>query len=292
MIAQVTLAGTLEDLLATLSNPDVWLRVALSLILLVLILAMSRWQSVRLERSLVLGFAKGFVQVLAVGAVLTFIFELDDLWILYIVLGVMCLYAAWENSRMYPYPKVFPIQVLAITSTSLAVMSMVIATTFIPGVEGIIGELTGEFVIPTGSMVISYAMRISAITLERAKADIMKTRGQVDAALALGATPGQAVQWIHRDAYRSAIIPTINRVSVLGIGSIPGLMAGLIIGGMPPVEAAIYQFIVFLMLLSASFAAAIITNKLFIRQFFTPEMNFDMNFVSKMQQLSKRKKKK
>jgi putative ABC transport system permease protein len=48
-------------------------------------------------------------------------------------------------------------------------------------------------------------------------------------------------------------------------------MSGMIIGGENPVVAAIYQIIIFLMILSSGFIGQIITGKLLLKEFFTEE---------------------
>jgi uncharacterized protein (TIGR00245 family) len=187
----------------------------------------------------------------------------------------------------------FLISFLAITSSSLVLMTLVMFSYVIPGFDGILPrdpdtlKLAGENVIPIGSMVIAFAMRISGIAVERVNSDIIKSKGTIEAALALGDSPNRAIQNILCESYRAGLTPTINRVAVLGIVTIPGLMAGMIIGGAHPLEAAIYQVVIFLMLLSSSFLSSIITNFLFTRQFFTKKQQFDIDFLNRLVQIEK-----
>jgi len=210
----------------------------------------------------------------------------------------MCVFAAFTNYQSYPYPKMFLIGLLAITSSTMFVMSIVIFSgaifAAIPNlpfvIEGIIPyPPTGEYVIPMGSMVISSAMRMSGIAFERTKSDITKSRGRIEAALALGDSSKNAIQSILQDSYKASLTPTINRVATLGIVSLPGLMSGMIIGGVPPIEAAIYQVVIFLMLLSAAFIASIITNMIFTRQFFTKQQQFNLKFLNILVQIEQDK---
>lgn len=282
------------EILNELKNVNIWIRIGLSAVFLVILIVLSLWQNTNLEGKLLWSFFRGFIQIIVFGAFLTLIFELERLWILYLILLGMCLFAAFTNYRTYPYPKIFIINFMAITITSLVIMSFVIATsyiTLIPGAsfEGIIPEAIGEYIIPMGSMVIAFAMRESGIALERAKSDIVKLKGKIEAALALGDSPGHAIQSTLRDSYRASLTPTINRVAVLGIVTIPGLMAGMIIGGATPIEAAIYQIVIFLLLLVAAFITSIITNNLFMKQFFTEEQQFDLQFLNNIKEIEKQK---
>jgi Uncharacterised protein family (UPF0014)/Amidohydrolase len=46
------------------------------------------------------------------------------------------------------------------------------------------------------------------------------------------------------EALRSALMPTINSMSATGLVSLPGMMTGQILSGVPPVEAVKYQILV------------------------------------------------
>ena len=85
-----------------------------------------------------------------------------------------------------------------------------------------------------------------------------------------GANPKIAIQNLLQKAFQTAFNPSINRVAILGIVSIPGLLAGMIIGGENPIVAAVYQVIIFLMIQSAGLIAVVIVTYLLIQKFFTP----------------------
>ncbi len=125
-------------------------------------------------------------------------------------------------------------------------------------------------------------MGISSVILERIKSDVLKTRGKIEAALSLGATPLQATQSVMHNALRAGLLPTLSIVAVLGIVKIPGWMSGMIVGGISPIEAAVYQVIIYLMLLSSAFLSGVITSSLFIRQFFTKDQQFSLTFLNRL----------
>jgi putative ABC transport system permease protein len=60
----------------------------------------------------------------------------------------------------------------------------------------------------------------------------------------LGATRQVAAAPVTREAFRSALMPVINSMSVTGVVSLPGMMTGQILGGVPPAEAVKYQILV------------------------------------------------
>jgi uncharacterized protein (TIGR00245 family) len=205
-------------------------------------------------------------------------------------------FAAYTNYRSYPYPKIFRINLIGITFSSLLIMTFVISSGAVPNFNGIIYQSSntqstfGSFVIPIGSMTIFFAMRETGLTLERAKSDILKSRGLIEAALSLGASPTKAIKNISRDSFRVSLVPTLNRVAVLGVVNIPGLMSGMIVGGASPIEAAVYQVVIFMMLLCAAFISSIICSHFFTKQFFTSDEQLNLEFFYKISNIEKEKK--
>ena len=53
---------------------------------------------------------------------------------------------------------------------------------------------------------------------------------------------------VTRQALRSALMPIINSMSATGVVSLPGMMTGQILGGVPPAEAVKYQILVMFMI--------------------------------------------
>lgn len=288
----------LDEIIVTLTDPNIWIRLALASILLLVLILFSLWQNTNLEKKIVWSFFRGLIQIILLGSVLLLIFGIDEIWLLYIILLFMCFFAAYTNWRSYPYPKIFRMNFIAITLSVMTIMTFALLSRLIPNFDGIIyqpteseGSSLGSFVIPIGSMVIFFAMRESGVALERLKSDLLKSKGEIEAALALGATPTRSIRVLLRDSFRASLVPTINRVAVLGIVTIPGLMSGMIIGGASPIEAAVMQIVVFMMLLAAAFFTSIVTNYLFTKQFFTNEDQINLEFYNIISRKKKRKKK-
>ena len=73
----------------------------------------------------------------------------------------------------------------------------------------------------------------------------------IDARIALGATRFVALQPVMRQALRRGLMPTINAMAATGIVSLPGMMTGQILAGVPPEQAVRYQLLI-MFLISAS----------------------------------------
>jgi putative ABC transport system permease protein len=122
------------------------------------------------------------------------------------------------------------------------------------GVMALVGAVETRLsaLIPVGSMIIASAMNTTALALERFRAEVHAHVGQIDAALALGATPSRVSRPYVQAAVMASLIPRIDSLRSLGIVWIPGLMAGMILSGEDPIYAAIYQFVVIAMLFAAA----------------------------------------
>ena len=85
--------------------------------------------------------------------------------------------------------------------------------------------------------------------------------GAIEARIALGATRLQAFSGLLRRALRTATTPLLNTMAVAGVVTLPGMMAGQILAGADPGEAAKYQIMIMFVLAGASglgaFAAAL-----------------------------------
>ncbi|MEA2071031.1 MAG: iron export ABC transporter permease subunit FetB [Asgard group archaeon] len=280
-----------QEIWNAISDWNILYRIGLSIVLLIIIIALSFWQNTDLEKMFLWSFLRGFIQILLMGAILVAIFEINKIWLLYLVLLFMCIFAAFTIARRYPYPKIFWIELIAITMSSLLIMTYIIFMRF-PSFEGIIPEISGEYIVPMGSMVISNTMTITSIVIERLQSDVIKNRGKILAALSLGASSQKAITKTLQDSFRAGLIPTTNRMAVLGVVNIPGLMSGMIIGGVNPVQAAVYQVIIFLMILSSAFIASIIAAYLFMNQFFTKNHQFNTIYFNKIEEHKAEKERK
>jgi putative ABC transport system permease protein len=285
----------IDEIFSNLTNPDLWIRLAFASVMVILLIGLSIWKNTKLEKKIIWSFIRGLIQIVLLGSILLLIFGIEQLWILYGILFFMCVFAAYTNSKSYPYPKIFQINLVGITFSSMLIMTFVIFSGAIPNFNGIIYQTSssqstyGSFVIPIGSMTIFFAMRETGLTLERAKSDILKSRGVIEAALSLGASPAKAIKNISRDAYRVSLVPTLNRIAVLGVVNIPGLMSGMIVGGASPIAAAIYQVVIFMMLMSAAFISTIISSHFFTKQFFTTDDQLNLEFFYKVSNIEKEK---
>jgi putative ABC transport system permease protein len=240
----------------------------IALILFIALLIISRWQGLDIGDKLIVGAIRGTIQILLLALILVYVFQLQNLIIMFGVLTFMCLFAAYTVGSNLDYiPNAAKTSAPGILIGGLSVMLFAILLGVVP-VSSEVGVVTGEFVIPMGAMVIGNCMGLVTLTMDRMWSNAQKQRSMLESALALGATPEQATDSSKIEAIRSGMTPNLNRFAALGVVTIPGLMSGMIIGGTHPIAAAFYQIIVFILIFLAVVIASTITSKLILRVMF------------------------
>jgi len=116
--------------------------------------------------------------------------------------------------------------------------------------------------VPVGSMIIANAMNACAQAAERFRAEVTAHVGQIEAGLALGADPAVTVAPYVQSAVYASLLPRLDMLKSLGLVWIPGVMAGMMVSGASPIYAGIYQFILVVMILTASGIAGLVATVL------------------------------
>lgn len=98
-----------------------------------------------------------------------------------------------------------------------------------------------RYLIPLAGMIIGNSMNGASLAAERLAAEITERREEIETAICLGATARQSSETAVRNAFRAALIPTINTMAAMGIVALPGMMTGQILSGTAPVVAVRYQ---------------------------------------------------
>ncbi|MDQ4127197.1 MAG: iron export ABC transporter permease subunit FetB [Actinomycetota bacterium] len=235
----------------------------LTLGLVAVAVALSLYERLGLERDIGVAVVRSFVQLAAIGYVIDFIFELENVGAVALLLAGMVLFAAWTSARRArDVPRAFPVAAVAIGVAAVGTLGLLLALGVVPA--------TARYLIPLGGMVIGNSMNAASLTMTRIRDDVKEQRPKVEAALALGATSRQAVAPILRTALQRALIPLIDATKTTGIIFLPGAMVGMIIAGADPLEAVRLQIVVLYMLLGSVSIAAILVGTLSYRSLFTP----------------------
>ena len=111
-------------------------------------------------------------------------------------------------------------------------------------------------------------MNAAAIAGERLVSTLTSSQLEIETHLSLGATPQQAVARYRRDAIKAGLIPTVNTMMVVGLVTLPGIMTGQLLSGVPPLVATSYQMVIMFMLAFATLVTTLLLTWGICRQFF------------------------
>ena len=236
--------------------------VALSLVLVALAVAVSRWRRADLEADLGLAVLRSFIQLTAVGYVIQAVFDSDSLWVVVALLAAMVVLATFTaRSRERAVPgALVPLAVALCTAAAVTLGLVLVLGVFKP---------EPRYLVPVGGMVIGNAMTAAAVALNRLGDEVGARRNEVEATLALGATSRQASSGLVSRSLRSAMIPLIDSTKTTGIVFFPGTMVGMLLAGAEPVDAVRLQVVLLWVLLGAVWLAGLIATSLGYRGFFT-----------------------
>lgn len=237
------------------------LHVLLSLVFVVGALYFSRIFKVSMEKDIIISAIRAFVQLLAIGYVLTFIFDLDSPIYVVLMMALMAGVASYNaGKRGARVRNSYVISSVAIYSTTFITILILSGFRIIP--------FQAQFIIPVSGMVIGNVMNAASLALMRLNDELKANRVRVEASLSLGASPLQAASSALKKSVVTSMVPVVDRAKVVGIVSLPGGMSGMILAGASPLAAVKFQIVIMYMLLGSPFLTVAIVNLLAYRQYF------------------------
>jgi putative ABC transport system permease protein len=241
--------------------------VLVALVLVGIAIAAGKWYKMPVLKDMALGSVRAFVQLIAVGYALHFIFDLRSPWLILLAIGVMVTVGAHAASgRMNKLSGAFSVALASIVVGSLLTLGVMLTLRLI--------RFEARYVIPLAGMIIGNSMNASAIAIDRLTSDMRSNRLAIETALALGKSWRVAAMSYQKAAARAGMISILNFMKTVGIVALPGAMTGMILAGADPLEAVYLQLIVAYMLLSSNVITSVVVVELSIRKFFTSEHQF------------------
>jgi putative ABC transport system permease protein len=209
-----------------------------------LVMALARRRGVHMLGELPLAQLRGFLQIVAVGLILASLLRGPRWTGIPVLMAMMIAAASIVRNRAKNIRRAFTLALQSICVGAGAILGIMIASGVIP--------LQIAILVPVGSMVIAQTMNMQSIFLDRLRGEILSHIGEVESALALGASTQVVILPYVRAAFRASLIPSVDNIRSLGIVWIPGIMAGMVLSGSSPLYAALYQFVVLSTILSAA----------------------------------------
>ena len=178
------------------------------------------------------------------------------------IVAMLVFAAVTSARRSRQLPGSLTLMLVAIGGSTVITLGLMLVLGIIP---------TGaRYVIPIGGMIVGNSMNVASVTAVRLLEDARGRRAQIEAALALGASPRQSTQSLVRRAVRLAMVPVIDSTKTMGIVFLPGAMTGMILAGANPLDAVRLQVVVMFMLLAAVSLTATLVAWLGPGRLFTP----------------------
>ncbi|MGJ9460571.1 ABC transporter permease [Oceanobacillus sp. CF4.6] len=242
-----------------------FLTLALSLIFVLIPIVLSKTLNLGLERDTIIATIRSIIQLLAVGYVLTFVFESENS-IFVILMITLMIGAATQNARK----KGATIRGITWKLIGTFVFVELLTQGILLGFNII--PATAQYIIPISGMIVGNSMVLSILFLNRFTSEVETRQDETELILSLGGTPKQAVHTSLITSIKASLIPTIESQKTIGLVQLPGMMSGQIIAGADPVQAVQFQLLILFLLLTTAAVTSIMLGFLSYPTLFNKQM--------------------
>ncbi len=207
-----------------------------------------------LGKSLAIGSLRMTVQLLLLGMVLGWVFSLKSPLLVLALCAVMTTVAGVSavGRTRRRFASIYWNSLVSVAGAAFLVTGLAVA-----GIIRVRPPYEPQYLIPLLGMVLGNTLNGISLALDRFMEVLDSDSGRVEMLLALGATRWEAAHEAVRESLRTAMIPTVNSMMVMGIVSLPGMMTGQILAGADPTKAVRYQIVIMFMIASATALGAI-----------------------------------
>jgi putative ABC transport system permease protein len=182
-----------------------------------------------LSRRMLIASLRGLLQLLALAFILHWIFDIQSHLAQALIIIGFCIMAGHNSASHFDGSR------LAWLASAGGLICACLITLPWLAVSGSIADDTRTLV-PLGSMVAANGMNAISIMLERLKS---------------GSNAG--------DGLKTAMIPTIDILRMVGLVHMPGIFVGMVLAGAPAFDAAVAQLIILYMIITSSFTACLVS---------------------------------
>jgi len=177
-----------------------------------------------------------------------------------LLLAMITVAAYTARGRARSMRGAFRISFIAILSGTSATLGVMLALNII--------DASPNYLIPLGGMIIGNSMNAISLGFERIGSEVKQRRGEIEAALCLGAGPQKALEPLVRRSVKASFIPILNLMKIVGIVQMPGAMTGMLLAGADPLEAVKIQLVVIYMLVASTSITMLVGTAFSYRSFF------------------------
>ena len=221
----------------------------------------SNREKLKLEKEILIAVARMVIQLTIVAYILGYIFNVDNFWLTSAMIMFIILNAAINVSgRGKGLDRPFLVSFVALFSTTVLTLAILVLSGNL--------QFTPAQMIPVTGIIAGNSMKSVGLVFTNLFQLYKDQEQSVLERLSLGATPYQASHKIIVVTIKNGIQPTVDSLKTTGLVSLPGMMSGLIMAGIDPIKAIVYQIMVMFMLIGATSFALFIATYLSYPSFF------------------------
>ncbi|MGD8684587.1 MAG: iron export ABC transporter permease subunit FetB [Chloroflexota bacterium] len=228
-----------------MSGPVELVGVIASGLLVLVAIGISWWAGLHLERELITAALRAAGQLALLGLVLVAILApgqplaLSWLWV-----ALMIVFAGWTVQRRVPaVPRLWLLSMAAFSASAVVTLGILFGAGVFP--------VDTTTVVPLAGLMIGNSMTATVLVARRISAEFRDKRLEIEARLALGQPSSQAAAPYLRESLRTALIPQIETTKAVGIVFLPGIMVGLLLAGVTPLDAVQAQLVIMYLVLGS-----------------------------------------
>lgn len=233
---------------------------AVAYLVMLIPVAVSWLEGLDLHAELMSASFRATVQLLFIGIVLLPVFLSGTLVQVILLVFMLCAGSYIAAERGKAIPGSFWIALMATSASFLITVGIFVVT----GSTG----LAPNIIIPISGMLIGNAVNSVSLVYHRSAKDFEENQSMIEAMLIDGASEKDATMIPRRETLKNSMVPKIDSLKTLGIVHIPGAMAGMMIAGADPLNAAGYQVLLFFGIVGIGSLASIFSNELSYRHIF------------------------
>ena len=182
-----------------------------------------------LSRRMLIASLRGLLQLLLLAFILHWIFDIQSHLAQALIITGFCIMAGHNSAGHFDSsPHTWLASSMGLTCACLLTLPWL-------ALSGSITDDTRTLV-PLGSMIAANGMNAISIMLERLKSDSKAG-----------------------DGLKTAMIPTIDTLRMVGLVHMPGIFVGMVLAGAPALDAAVAQLIILYMIVTSSFTACLVS---------------------------------
>jgi putative ABC transport system permease protein len=261
-----------------MTTPDISLwSLAAGYLLLIIPLAILLWYRIPLVSQMLTSIVRMSLQLLFVGLYLQVVFDLNSLWLTALWLVIMITVAdasIIHGCGLRLHRVAWPLFIALICGTAIPLFFFMGPILQRPHL------LDAQFAIPIGGMILGNCLRADIIGVRNFFNGIRDGENVFLLSLSQGASLSEAVRPYLREACMVALAPTLATIATVGLVSLPGMMTGVILGGVNPMVAIKYQIAIMIAIFSGTAITVSMALWLTMRQCFSRWGTLDRSIFS------------